>query len=108
MNKNVINKIDELINEIKCSNIYKEYIDILDKVNNSELIINLVSDIKDINKKLVKTPSIDLENNLKNKENELNNIPLYLDYKDKLEELNNLLLVVKNRMDSYINEIIIK
>ncbi len=50
----------------------------------------------------------ELENKLKEKEDKLNNIPLYLDYKDKLNELNNLLLVVKNKIDNYIKEILIK
>ena len=47
------------------------------------------------------------EMELKQKQAELNDIPIYLDYKDKIEELNNVLLTVKDKFDSFIEELII-
>lgn len=107
MNKKVIDRIDNLVNSIKNSNEYKEYIEILSKVNSCDEINTLTNDIKKLNKELVKKPSVELELLLKNKEKELNSIPLYLEYKYKLEDLNNLLLVVKNRVDNFVSELII-
>ena len=107
MNKEVINEIDNLINIIKENNIYKEYISILEKINSNEEIKELTNKIRIINKKLVRTPSIKLESELKDLESKLNDIPLYLDYKDKLNELNNLLLVVKNNIENYMKDILI-
>ena len=107
MNKEVINEIDNLINVIKENNIYKEYISILEKINSNEEIKELTNKIRIINKKLVRTPSIKLESELKDLESKLNDIPLYLDYKDKLNELNNLLLVVKNNIENYMKDILI-
>ena len=107
MNSKVIEEIDNLINSIKISEIYKEYKDIEYKVSKNDNIKALIDEIRVINKKLVRTPSIDLENKLKQKENELNNIPLYLEYKYKIDELNNLLLVIKNKIDNFINELLI-
>ena len=107
MNKEVINEIDNLINIIKENNIYKEYISILEKINSNEEIKELTNKIRIINKKLVRTPSIKLESELKDLEFQLNDIPLYLDYKDKLNELNNLLLVVKNNIENYMKDILI-
>ena len=107
MNKEVINEIDNLINVIKENNIYKEYISILEKINSNEEIKDLTNKIRIINKKLVRTPSIKLESELKDLESKLNDIPLYLDYKDKLNELNNLLLVVKNNIENYMKDILI-
>ena len=107
MNKEVISKIDTLINTIKSSNEYKEYIELLDKVNLSNEIKELTNEIRLINKKLVLTPSVELEKLLKEKEKELNEIPLYLEYKYKLEELNNMLTIIKNKVEVFMKDIII-
>ncbi len=107
MNNKVIDEINNLINSTKDSNIYKEYKDLELKISRNEDIKLLIEDIKALNKKLVKTPSIDLEKELKSKEKELNSIPIYVEYKEKIEELNNLLLVIKNKMDNFIKELLI-
>ena len=107
MNKEVINEIDTLINTIKSSDIYKEYIDLLDKVNSSNEIKELTNEIRLINKKLVLTPSIELEELLSKRQKELNEIPLYLEYKYKLEELNNMLTVIKNKVEIFMKDILI-
>lgn len=107
MNNEIKDGIDSLILEIKKSDIYKKYIDIEDKVNICDDIKKLVNEIKLIEKALVKTPSINLEIELKEKEEALNNIPLYLDYKEQLEELNNMLLIVKNKLDKFVSELVL-
>ena len=86
MNNDLKDEIDIFINAIKKSDIYKEYLSILDKVNKSEEIKKIINEIRNIQKQLVKTPSIKLEEELNKKKEELNNIPLYLDYKDKYED----------------------
>ena len=85
MNNNVINNIDSLINAIKLSDIYKEYIDLLEKVNLSVDIKRLTNEIRTL----------------------LNDIPLYLEYKYKLEELNNMLIVIKNKIELFMKDIIV-
>lgn len=107
MNKEVINEIDTLINTIKSSDIYKEYVELLEKVSLSNEIKELTNEIRLINKKLVLTPSLKLENLLSKKEKELNEIPLFLEYKYKLEELNNMLIVIKNKVERFMKDILI-
>lgn len=107
MNKEVISKIDTLINTIKSSNEYKEYIELLEKVSLSKEIKELTNEIRLINKKLVLTPSVELESLLSKREKELNEIPLYLEYKYKLEELNNMLTIIKNKVEVFMKDIII-
>ena len=107
MNNKVIDEINNLVNSIKESSIYKEYKDLELKISKNTDIKKLTDEIKSVNKKLVKTPSIELENKLKVLEKELNNIPLYIEYKEKVEELNNLLLVIKNKIDNFIKELLI-
>lgn len=107
MNNEVINEIDVLVSTIKSSDIYKEYIDLLNKVSASYEIKELTNEIRKTNKDLVLTPSIELEDKLKLKEKELNEIPLYLEYKYKLEELNNMLTVIKNKVEVFMKDILI-
>ena len=107
MNNEVINEIDVLVSTIKSSDIYKEYIDLLKKVSSSNEIKELTNEIRKINKELVLTPSIELEDKLKLKEKELNEIPLYLEYKYKLEELNNMLTIIKNKVEVFMKDILI-
>ena len=107
MNNEVITEIDTLINAIKENTIYKEYIELLNKVNNSNEIKELTNEIRKLNKELVLTPSIELEEKLLKKEKELNEIPLYLEYKYKLEELNNILTIIKNKIEVFMKDILI-
>lgn len=107
MNNEIKSEIDLLILKIKSSDIYKKYIQLEDKVNKCKDIKLLVDDIKILEKKLVKTPSLDLEQQLNKKMEELNKMPLYLDYKESLEELNNMLLIVKNRFDKFVYELVL-
>lgn len=107
MNNDVIREIELLITEIKESNIYIEYITLLNKVCVSDEIKSLTNEIRNINKQLVLTPSIKLEETLKLKEKELNEIPLYLEYKYKLEELNNMLTIIKNKIEIFMKDILI-
>ena len=108
MNNEVINEIDNLINIIKENTIYKEYIEFLNKVNNSNEIKELTNEIRKLNKELVLTPSIELEEKLNEKEKELTEIPLYLEYKYKLEELNNILTIIKNKVEVFMQDILIE
>lgn len=107
MNNELKKEIDLLILKVKESNEYKEYFYLLEQVKNSDIINNLVDEIRNINKKIVKNPSIKLNDELLIKQKELNEIPLYQDYKDKLEILNNMLLLVKDKFDNYIETLLI-
>lgn len=107
MNNDIIKEMDLVIDKIKSSSEYTNYINILEQVNKSNDIKALTDEIRQIQKDLIKIPSIKLEELLKVKKEELNNIPLYLDYKDKLEVLNNMLLLIKDKCDIYINTLLI-
>lgn len=107
MNNDIIKEMDLVIDKIKSSSEYTNYINILEQVNKSNDIKVLTDEIRKIQKDLIKIPSIKLEELLKVKKEELNNIPLYLDYKDKLEVLNNMLLLIKDKCDIYINTLLI-
>lgn len=105
MNKELKEEIDNFINIIKDSKEYKDYINIISQMNESNEINKLVGEIKKINKQLVRTPSLKLKSELKEKEELLNNIPLYIDYKDKLNDLNYVLSLAKDKFDKFVQDI---
>lgn len=107
MNNVIIEDIEELITSIENSDIYIHYKDVYNRLKENSDIKNLIIDIKKINKSLVLNPSIKLEEELNIKTKALNQIPLYQDYLEKQEELNNLLIVVKNKIDIFMRDILI-
>ncbi len=105
MNNEIKKEIDILVNTIKDSDEYKKYMDLTNKINNCDDIKRLTSEIKFINKELVKVESIELMNKLKDKELELNSIPLYQDYLESVKQLNYILSLVKDKIDKYIENL---
>lgn len=102
-----IKDIDELIDSIKNSDIYINYIELENKVSMNEDIVRLTSEIKHIQKSIV-SKNNDNEEELKSKYVELNSIPLYNEYTESMEEFNNLLLIIKNKFDLLVENILLR
>lgn len=107
MNKELLSCIDIFIDTIKDSDVYKEYLDLSYKVSKCSDINILCKKIKDLEKYLVKYPSIEKENELNNLISKLNSIPLYQDYKDKCCELNYILSLVKDKFDNFVSDLLV-
>ena len=107
MNKELLSCIDIFIDTIKDSDVYKEYLDLSYKVSKCSYINILTKNIKDMEKYLVKYPSIEKEDELNNLISELNSIPLYQDYKDKCSELNYILSLVKDKFDNFVSDLLV-
>ncbi len=111
MNKEVIDKIDEIIKYIKKSKNYKKYLMIEKQLSNNEDILALIKNIKFLQKQAVQQQYLNNHNKVKvidrkisDDLNKLNSIPLYIEYTNVVEELNNLLTNIKNIVELYINE----
>jgi cell fate (sporulation/competence/biofilm development) regulator YmcA (YheA/YmcA/DUF963 family) len=109
----IIKEINELIITIKGTDTYKNYLHILNQVEDSEDINHLVSEIKKLQQDAVKEESInhqdkvlELDKIINSKINELNNIPLYIDYINACNEVNNLLNLTKEKFQTYFDNII--
>ena len=106
MNNKILNEVDKIIEFIKESDDYKDYIYLKDKLSKHEKANNLINEIKMLQKKIVKLEANkqdtkELDNKIKDNLNELNKIPLYRDFIDKQEVLNDYYQTVKNRLDEY-------
>ena len=84
-----------------------KYLDLSYKVSKCSDINILTKKIKDMEKYLVKYPSIEKEDELNNLISELNSIPLYQDYKDKCSELNYILSLVKDKFDNFVSDLLV-
>ena len=106
MNNKILNEVDKIIEFIKESDDYKDYIYLKDKLSKHEEANNLINEIKLLQKKIVKLEvnkqdTKDLDNKIKANLDELNKIPLYRDFIDKQEVLNDYYQTIKNRLDEY-------
>lgn len=109
MNKEILNKIEDIISYIKNSATYKKYLLIESQMEHNDDINKLVNEIKVLQKQATKEEHINfnspikLDEEIKDKLTQLNNIPLYSEYINTIDELNNTLQDIKNQIETYIN-----
>lgn len=104
MNKKEINaKILEIIEYIQTTESYQNYLKARKILEQNEKIMNLINDIKTLQKELVKNQSKKEELDLKIKEklNILNTEPSYLEFQTYQDEINNLLIIFENKINKY-------
>ena len=104
MNKKEINaKILEIIEYIQTTESYQNYLKARKILEKNEKIMNLIQDIKTLQKELVKNQSKKEELDLKIKEklNILNTEPSYLEFQTYQDEINNLLIIFENKINKY-------
>ena len=109
MNSEILEKVDEIIEYIKETTEYKDYIYLKEKLEANDKVKKLVSEVKKLQKELVrkevsKEDTKELENKYKETLSELDKIPLYKDYSDSVNTLNNMYTNIKERLDNYFND----
>ena len=106
---NLKKKIEELFQTIENSKEYQSYLNIKKVLDNNQKIKTLIRDIKILQKKSVqleykkdkKQKIIDQE--IKDKINKLNSIPIYQEYLRRFNELNDILAESSSNIEQYIN-----
>lgn len=106
MNNKILNEVDKIIEFIKESDDYKDYIYLKDKLSKHEKANNLINEIKKLQKQAIKQEvnkmdTKELDNKIKDNLDKLNKIPLYRDFIDKQELLNDYYQTIKERLDEY-------
>lgn len=109
MNDKILKEVDNIVDYIRDSDDYKDYIYLKEKLSKNKKANDLIQKIKVIQKKLVKlelnkndTSILEQEMNLYLEE--LNKIPLYVEYIQKQEYLNQVYQTIKTRLDDYFYE----
>ena len=111
MNNNIEPRINDLIESIENSDAYVKYLEAKKVLEDSEYLNELIERIKVIQKELVKLQKKGDSSLIKDKEDELERVnreleenPIYSNYKNRVDEVNNILLVVKQNLDSYFSK----
>ena len=104
MNKDVNNKIDEIIREIETSEVYQKYLSLQEKINNNKELMELINKVKIMQKDVIhkKCEQKDLDKLM----DELNSHPLYREYNNTIYEINNIYGIIESRINNYFEEII--
>jgi len=100
-----LNKItDYIIN----SDSYKKCIELRNKMSNNTEIMNLIDEIKSLQKKYIKNKNDEIKKELDEKTDKLFNIPIYYKYNIYLEEVNNMISYVEEELNEYFDKVINK
>lgn len=106
-NKEISEKVLEIVDYIKSSQTYKDYLKSRELLEKNTEITNLIDKIKEYQKEIVKNPSLknELETKIKNCLDNLNNNPTYLEYLNLQDEINNMLTIFENKMNKYFMDV---
>ena len=102
LNKEILDKIDEIILLIESSSNYQKYLNLKDTISNNKDIMILINEIKVLQKDVVH--HFDKKELLNKKIEELNNFPLYREYNNILYELNNEFSIIEKSINNYFNK----
>ena len=104
MNKEVSEKINEIIDEIESSPLYKKYLSLQDKINNNKELMELINKVRVMQKDVLhkKTNKEELDILV----NELNDHPLYREYNNTIYEINNIYGIIESNLNNYFERII--
>lgn len=109
MNDKILDKTDELVSYIENTENYKKYQELKEQVKNSKEIMNLINEIKTLQKRAVKKEYngediTDINNEINNKLKVLDEYPVYKEMTYLEEDLNSLFINIKDMLDSYISK----
>ena len=109
LSSEVLSKVDEIVKYIEESDNYKKFKKIEDKMILDKDIMSKISQVKSLQKKIVKL-EIDkkdislLEEEIESIISELNTYPIYLEYSYLLEDLNSTFQEIKFILENYLNK----
>ena len=103
---NIKNKIDILFDDFMDSNLYKDYISVKKQLNKNEEIINILEEIRRLQKIATNNNDDIIEKNIKELYDKLYKFPLYQSYLQIVEQINEELFIIKENFDKYFKEIL--
>lgn len=107
MNKELEDKLDEIILYIKDTESYNNFLKAKEKLNQRDDLKIIIEKIKKLQQQMIKYPNkgieleIELNDNLKILENDFD----YVQYNNYLIEVNNLLNIFENKINKYFEDI---
>ena len=106
MNDQLNNSADKLIIAIKESLEYQQLMIVEEKINQNQLLLKLITDIKSLQQKNLINPTLDGEQILNLKIDQLNQNKIYSEYLEALKNFNQLTKKINQKINQYINNVI--
>lgn len=105
--ENFYNSLDELIDYIKNTIEYKKCLELKSKMSSNSNINSLIDNIKNLQKKYIKSNyDSDIKLELDKLNEELNNIPIYITYTEYLDRVNEMISYVNDELSDYFYNIL--
>ena len=106
VNNKILEKVDDIVSTIKDSKEYQDYQFLFSKLSQNEKVNDLIKEVKDLQKRIVKKEvlqesTIDLEKQVNSLLEQLNQIPLYVEFIQKQEELDQIYQNIKDKLEQY-------
>lgn len=106
VNNSILEKVNDIISMIQNVDEYRDYMLLYEKMRKNQKINDLIQRVKTLQKEIVKKESLqqstaDLEKSYQLLMDQLNRIPLYIEFVEKQEELNNVYQNLKREIDRY-------
>ena len=99
MNKEILDKVDEIVKTIEESSEYQKYLTLKEQIDNNKELKELINEVRILQKDVLH--HIEKESKLEEKTTELNNNPLYREYINTLDEINNTFSIIENSLNKY-------
>lgn len=100
--ENLNSSLDELIDVIINFKEYKNVVELKEKMSVNDELMKLISDVKILQKKYIKSNYDDtIKQELEDKKNKLNEIPIYCIYSENLRIVNEMIGIVTDELNGY-------
>lgn len=103
---NIEKKIDDLFDEFERSDLYKRYLLVKNRLENNVKIMDLINEIKRMQKIATHNKDDLLEQEIKKLYDELNSYPLYQSYLIIKDEIEEELFRIKEPLNKYFEDIL--
>lgn len=100
--KEILLKVDEIVDTIKRSETYQKYLHLQELMENNLELKDLINDIKILQKRSVKGENVEFL--LEEKKKVLNDNPIYREYNNTIVEINNTLTIIENTLNNYFDK----
>ena len=100
--ENFYNSLEELINYIKSTKEYKKCLELKSKMMSNSDISKLMNDIRNVQKKYIRSNYDSfVKEELDKLNEELNNIPIYIIYCENLNAINEMINYINDELSDY-------
>ncbi len=99
-------ELNKIIEYITNSEEYQNTLRLKEQMNHNSELINLIEDVKKLQKEYIKTNSDDIKKKLDDKVSTLEEYPIYKSYNDNLEKVNQMISYVNDELNDYFERIV--